>query len=430
MEPEPLPGLDPLLLEHFVLPLLARLRLGSDAARCGRGRLPLIGLNGPVGAGKTSLGRQLEALASRFGLRLCVASIDDLYLGWPERGERLAGNPFGVSRVPPGSHDLPLLQEALIRWRQSGILRLPRFDKTLAGGQGDRAGWRERPCDALVLEGWLMGCRPLSDARLMTLLAAAASGSAEMQTRPGGPDDPLFSGCGAPALRPEEWRWLPRWNRELAQYLPIWQACDGLWLLRPLHWGLPRRWRFQAEARQRRAGGGWLSPEALDRLVRASLCSLPPALYQDPLMQKLSLPALTVGETSGWEGRCGNDGTSPSAANGHEPAGIGPRALPQLGLTEEWAAGGAGDRQDRCGSAAPADFRSTVATAGTSQAPGCASDRSQDISHGPQATPSQQESRLNEDDPQVQAVAWLDGRRRCRAVRLQASLSPSSSATG
>lgn len=60
---------------------------------------------------------------------------------------------------------------------------------------------------------------------------------------------------------------------------------DGLWLLRPERWSLPRRWRFQAEARQRRSGGGWLGADQLDDLVRATLHSLPPPLYQDPLLE-------------------------------------------------------------------------------------------------------------------------------------------------
>jgi len=304
--------------------------------------LPLIALNGPVGAGKTTLGSQLEALAPRFGLRLVVASIDDLYLAWPERGERLAGNPFGVSRVPPGSHDLPLLLNALDRWRQSAVLRLPRFDKRLAAGQGDRAGWREQSCDALVLEGWLMGCRPISEPRLEALMRAAEGPSGETVDRPLEPDHPLWSGSGAPALQPQEWGWLPRWNRELCAYLPLWDACDGLWVLRPLHWGLPRRWRFQAEARQRRGGGGWLATEELERLVRASLCSLPPSLYQDPLVAEV-----------GW------------GAGIHRSGELNP-SLP-----------------------GPHPIR-----------------------------------------PSLQAAAWLDGQRRCLSVRLQPSLSPSSSATG
>jgi len=220
-----------------------------------------------VGAGKSTLGRVLEALAPALGLRLIVASIDDLYLPWPQRQQQLAGNPFDVWRVPPGSHDLPLLLAALGRWRQSGFLRLPRFDKTLAEGQGDRRGWREGPCDALVLEGWLMGCRALGPQAL------AAARLHQDLSRPGP--------GGAPALTAIEQDWLPHWDRHLQAYEPLWQACDGLWMLRPRSWSLPRRWRFQAEARQRHSGGGWLKPAELERVVRASLCSLPPLLYGD-----------------------------------------------------------------------------------------------------------------------------------------------------
>ncbi len=387
-DPCPAPRLDPLLRQGFVLPLLEQLRRWQHQARSGERRLPLIALNGPVGAGKTTLGRQLEALAPQFGLRLRVASIDDLYLSWPERGERLAGNPFGVSRVPPGSHDLPLLLSALVRWRQTGFLTLPRFDKTLAAGQGDRAGWQDDACDALVLEGWLMGCQPLPDACLASVLqavnraertaddwpAAAPRASAGRSGTTG-----LDLGSG-PALRPEEWSWLSRWNRELTDYLPLWQACDGLWLLRPLHWGLPRRWRFQAEAQQRRAGGGWLSAADLDRLVRASLCSLPPALYQEPLTRHL--PGLIHSEAAkgirgSWEEGGGSWATG---------------AAPQMpGMDLAW--------QESCLEA------------------GTAAQGSEPV------TPEGQQ-------PPTQAVAWLDGRRRCRSIWLQPSLSPSSSATG
>lgn len=266
MAPDPLgpqahPPLDPSLLEGVVLPLLAWLerahRRGSAA------RLPLLALNGPVGAGKTSLARVLERLAPQRGLRLAVASIDDLYLPWAERRRILAGNPFGVWRVPPGSHDIPLLLDRLEHWRRDGLLRLPRFDKRLAGGQGERSGWWETRADALVLEGWLMGCRAL--------------GPEALRAR-------LQQGAGLEALSPQEQAWLPRWDRELAAYGPLWEATDGLWLLRPQRWSLPRRWRLQAEARQRRAGGGWMAAAEVERLVRASLCSLPPALYQDPLL--------------------------------------------------------------------------------------------------------------------------------------------------
>jgi len=261
-----LPAIEAQMWLGFAQPLLQQL---LDLRSQSGARLPLLALNGPVGSGKSSLGRALEALAPDLGLQLVVASIDDLYLPWPERQRRLAGNPFGVTRVPPGSHDLELLLECLESWRQNGFLGLPRFDKTLAQGQGDRSGWRRQPCDALLLEGWLMGCRAFGPGLLQIALSSVDL------SRPGP--------GGAPALSATELDWLPYWDRQLEAYGPLWQACDGLWVLRPLYWTLPRRWRFQAEARQRRRGGGWLAPADLDPIVRSSLCSLPPLLYQDPL---------------------------------------------------------------------------------------------------------------------------------------------------
>jgi len=276
-------ALHPSLLQLVVLPLLDRLEKSLDEGLLQRA--PIIALNGPVGAGKTSLGRALERLAPLVGVRLAVVSIDDLYLPWPQRRKLLVANPFGVGRVPPGSHDVPLLLEQLELWRRGAPLRLPCFDKTLADGQGDRSGWRERGADALVIEGWLMGCQALGARRL-------AAGLARIGREAG---SGVEAAGGAPCLTPEEMNWLPRWDRELEAYTPLWQACDGLWVLRPERWQLPRRWRLQAEAHQRRAGGGWLPAGAVERLVRASLCSLPPALYQDPLVAAWTLPHPVAG---------------------------------------------------------------------------------------------------------------------------------------
>ncbi len=275
--------LSPSLVWGLALPLLARCAQGA-----GTGKRWLIGLNGPVGAGKTTLARCLEQLAPLLGSRLAVVSIDDAYRPWEERRNRLAGNPFGVDRVPPGSHDVALLLERIRIWREGGALDLPRFDKRLRQGSGDRSGWERLEADVLVLEGWLLGCRPLGSEELARQL------SKDRAAR--------FTD-----LSPEEWLWLPRWDEALAGYVPLWSELDALWQLRPTDWSLPRRWRFQAEARQRRRSGAGLDGAALNRLVRASLGSLPPDLYQDPLWRE---PHLCAGQ--GREGRCA-DGCSAEA---------------------------------------------------------------------------------------------------------------------
>jgi D-glycerate 3-kinase len=262
----------------FSLPLLARaLQLRQNS-----GQRVLIGLNGPVGAGKSTLARQLQILAPRFGLTLAVASIDDVYRPLGERRQHLAGNPFGVSRVPPGSHDVPLLLEALDEWRSLGILTLPRFDKTLAGGEGERNGVSVQEADVVLLEGWLTGCRALATADL----ARALQGGGTRTGAKGGQERE-----GWLQLTEAERAWLPRWNGALRAYSEIWDRLDGLWVLKPTQWTWPRRWRFQAEARQRRAGGGWLPAADLEALVRSSLASLPPALYQDPLLDPIQGPS-------------------------------------------------------------------------------------------------------------------------------------------
>lgn len=249
--------IDPQLLWGLALPLISRLQRCCSPS----GPYPVLALQAPVGAGKSTLARQLQALAATVGLRLVVASIDDAYHAWPERQRRLAGNPFGVSRVPPGSHEPELLVAAITAWRQGGPLILPRFDKTLRQGQGDRSGWqRWDSADALLLEGWLVGYEPVGPARIAHWLEAH-------------PD----------ALSAAERAWLPRWDRALEAYQPLWRCCDSFWMLQPERASSVMRWRLQAEARQRRRDGQALATHEIQALVRASQASLPAGLYAPAL---------------------------------------------------------------------------------------------------------------------------------------------------
>lgn len=116
----------------------------------------------------------------------------------------------------------------------------------------------------LVLEGWLVGCRALGETVLSRLIARPAS-------------------AWASSLSAAELAWLPHWDRELQAYKALWEQLDGLWLLRPSRWGLPLRWRLQAEAHQRRSTGQALQAGEVAAIVRASLASLPPELYQEVL---------------------------------------------------------------------------------------------------------------------------------------------------
>ncbi|QVV68559.1 hypothetical protein [Synechococcus sp. LA31] len=245
------------------------------------GSRPVIGLNGPVGAGKSTLALQLQQRAAAADLKLAVASIDDAYLPWQARLEAMAGNPFGVSRVPPGSHDPQALLKPIRAWRGNaeGHLHLPRFDKTLHQGVGDRvAGW-SGDADALLLEGWLVGCQPIADLTSIQRLAPCRD------------------------LKAAEQAWMLRCNKALEAYQPLWAALDCLVMLWPLRWSHPLRWRIQAEARQRRTGGGWMAPAEVRQLVRASLNSLPPEVFQRPVLAKANWVRVLDGRRRAlWEG--------------------------------------------------------------------------------------------------------------------------------
>jgi D-glycerate 3-kinase len=177
------------------------------------GRRPVIGLNGPVGAGKSTLARSLQQRFAAADLQLAVASIDDAYLPWQQRLEAMAGNPYGVNRVPPGSHDPAALLAGIRPWRSGANhrLELPRFDKTLRDGQGDRVAPWCGAADALLLEGWMLGCRPLPELQLSS--NAVQEWKLDLNTA--------------------ELIWLQRCNQALGAYQPLWHELNQLLMLWP-----------------------------------------------------------------------------------------------------------------------------------------------------------------------------------------------------
>lgn len=68
-------------------------------------------------------------------------------------------------RGQPGTHNTALLVGVLNNIRSAVATELPVYDKSLHGGEGDRASSTvhvEPPVDVFVLEGWSMGFQPLS----------------------------------------------------------------------------------------------------------------------------------------------------------------------------------------------------------------------------------------------------------------------------
>lgn len=218
---------------------------------------PQIGLAGVPGTGKTTLGLAMAVLGQAYGFSPIVASIDDYYLPLPERTTAMADNPFAIDRGPPGSHDLQWLNRSLDDFAAHGQCCIPRFDKGLAGGRGDRSGSEQHEGDVFLLEGWMVGARPF----------------------PVGPDDPH------PGASAAHQAWCARCSTALAEYTSTWERLHGLVLVVPQQWRHSLRWRLQAEARQRRRGKGALSGAQLEQLLRCFWASVPPHRALQPAQQ-------------------------------------------------------------------------------------------------------------------------------------------------
>lgn len=136
----------------------------------------LLGLTGLQGSGKSTWASKLSTtLNTIHSLKTIVLSLDDLYLPHTQLLSLRHQNPENKllrTRGQPGSHDIELARSFFEALRKGeNPLRLPRFDKSCFGGEGDRVSigeWEEidtsegREIDVLIFEGWCVGFRPLS----------------------------------------------------------------------------------------------------------------------------------------------------------------------------------------------------------------------------------------------------------------------------
>ena len=144
----------------------------------------IVGVQGPQGSGKTFLTAHLRAAlqAAPNNLSVAVLSLDDLYLPHAGLVAAAAAHPHNAllqGRGQPGTHDVPLGTHVLRALAQINdrdppdaggqpperTVELPSFDKSLFGGEGDRA--RETttvraPLDVVLFEGWCTGFCPIS----------------------------------------------------------------------------------------------------------------------------------------------------------------------------------------------------------------------------------------------------------------------------
>ncbi|MEB3312533.1 MAG: glycerate kinase [Cyanobacteriota bacterium] len=248
---------------HLWLPLALHLKQIRD-----RQPHPLIqGILAGQGTGKTTLAAILSQLLRAQGYGAATLSLDDLYQPWGVRRQLQRADPRLRWRGPPGTHDIPLGLATLAQVRQATpgrVINLPRFDKSLHHGEGDRTDPEPvQAIDILLFEGWFVGLRPLPPEALETGLAALGEG-----------------------LTPEADRQFARdINQALAAYLPLWQSLDRLLLILPQDYRWSQGWRQQAEQALQAQGKTGMDQATVADFVAYFWRALPPPLFIPTLIQ-------------------------------------------------------------------------------------------------------------------------------------------------
>ncbi len=214
----------------------------------------IIGFSGLPGSGKSTLGFWIDSVARELSLDIKVVSLDDFYLPGQEMDIAMKGNPWNVPRGFPGSHSLDLLHQSLDTFLKTGVLISPAFDKSLRNGKGDRSGWSEIRSKVLVLEGWFVGCEPVSDLSKIDNLAE---------------DELDFS------LRQSEKDYRILIQESLGQYSKIWKKIDKLWHLKSSQFNNTILWKSQQEDEMIRLKGSGLKGNYLTDFIRMIQTSIP-----------------------------------------------------------------------------------------------------------------------------------------------------------
>ena len=258
------------------LPLLSQVE-----ALLERGCRSLLGLSALPGCGKTSLCEWLVQASAELGWSIAFLSIDDFYWPGPELDRRMAGNPWGVPRAIPGSHDLELMATALDQWRETGELYAPRFDKSLRQGRGDRSEWLRSSPDLVVLEGWFVGVFVSPEVCCAKNQSQQQSTAQERSVRNSSLDQCSGQKPDSLQLTPEELLYREQLIRLLPDYAPIWNRIDKLWHFKAQSSTSSRLWKRQQVATQAKTTGVELSQSAVQDFVRMIETAFPAAWLQN-----------------------------------------------------------------------------------------------------------------------------------------------------
>ena len=131
----------------------------------------IIGISGGQGAGKSTITGILKLiLKKKYGLNLCVFSIDDFY---KKKLDRLKmskrTHPLFITRGVPGTHDIALINKTIKKLKQKKFrtVLIPKFDKS-KDDRFQKNKWQKivvKP-DIIIFEGWCVGATHQNSAEL------------------------------------------------------------------------------------------------------------------------------------------------------------------------------------------------------------------------------------------------------------------------
>lgn len=222
----------------------------------------VLGISAPQGCGKSTLCEQLESVFQHLGMTAASVSIDDFYHTRKNQvavAEEYAGNRLLEMRGNAGSHDVALGTKTLQALKKAtsseSTVALPRYDKSMHQGKGDRSDestWPvvDGPVDVVLFEGWMLGFSHVKNPRKVD------------------PD-------------------LETVNSFLKGYKKAWDQFVDSWLvIKVADPTFSHRWRLQAEKRMRDAGRTAMTDEEVavfvDRFMPAYKCYLPGLYTKGP----------------------------------------------------------------------------------------------------------------------------------------------------
>ena len=127
-------------------------------------KIKIIGLSGGQGAGKSTITEILKfILKKKYGLDICIFSIDDFYKTKIERIKMSKKiHPLFLTRGVPGTHDLGLINKTIKKLKEKKFrtVVIPKFDKS-TDDRSKKVKWQkiEKPPHLIIFEGWCVGAR-------------------------------------------------------------------------------------------------------------------------------------------------------------------------------------------------------------------------------------------------------------------------------